>query len=372
LQTSKAEVGNAYAYSEYILKTMRNKPAFHFLDLAITEFWDYLVWYDEFNYGGKGCVKVVEAENQQLDTIMHWQLAMFLPPILQPKFHDWVIEYIELMHQRKRPAGLVNGTARPTQLPIHAAIFNSESEDQTTPGNVLSKSFSRPLQKQIAALIKRQRTEAMHEDLAQDWTFPSMPGSHLSVQNPVLELVKSVMQVLSLDKTITLEARLLRKELLHLFEIREFSSEGTFTNPSTSLSIAQLSCPECSVPKDIDLCRDGDLLSTSAPDGPQNHALTAKCDNCAHPFDRLVIEERLLADVQKMCVQWMTQDLKCKKCSRIRTNDFMEHCACAGKWVGTFKREEMVKKVRIYEGVAGFYGLRMLGNVLEGVVGGLG
>jgi DNA polymerase epsilon subunit 1 len=212
----------------------------------------------------------------------------------------------------------------------------------------------------------------MHEDLAQDWTFPSMPGSHLSVQNPVLELVKSVMQVLSLDKTITLEARLLRKELLHLFEIREFSSEGTFTNPSTSLSIAQLSCPECSVPKDIDLCRDGDLLSTSAPDGPQNHALTAKCDNCAHPFDRLVIEERLLADVQKMCVQWMTQDLKCKKCSRIRTNDFMEHCACAGEWVGTLKREEMVKTVRIYEGVAGFYGLRMLGNVLEGVVGGLG
>jgi DNA polymerase epsilon subunit 1 len=365
LQTSKAEVGNAYAYSQYILKTISTKPAFHFLDLAITEYWDYLVWYDEFNYGGKGCVEVVEAENQELETIMHWQIATFLPPILQPTFNEWVVEYMELMHQRKRPAGLVNGTPRPTQLPIHAPIFNAEDEDQTTPGNVLAKSISKPLQKQIAALIKRQRTEAMHDELVQDWTFPSMPGSHLNLQNPVLELVKSLMQVLSLDKTITLEARLLRKELLHLFEIREFSGDGTFTNPSTSLSVKQLSCPECCVPKDIDLGRDGDLV----PDDAQQQVLAPKCDNCGTTFDRLLIEERLLGDVQKMGIQWMTQDLKCRKCSRIRTNDFMDHCACAGEWITTVKKDDMVKRLRIYEAVAAFYGLKMLGNVLEGVKG---
>ena len=211
LQTSKAEVGNAFAYSQYILKTISTKPAFHFLDLAITEYWDYLVWYDEFNYGGKGCVEVVEAERQDLDTIMHWQMATFLPSILQPNFNDWVVEYIVLMHHRKRPAGIVNGTPRATQLPIHAPMFNAEKEDQTTPGDVLAQTFSKPLKKQIAALIKRQRTEALHEDLLADWAFPRMPGSHLDLQNPVLELVKSLMQVLSLDKTITLEARLLRK-----------------------------------------------------------------------------------------------------------------------------------------------------------------
>lgn len=364
LQTSKAEVGNAYAYSKYILKTINGKPAFTFLDLAITEFWDYLAWYDEFNYGGKGCTEVLEEENQRLDMIMHWQLATFLPPILQPMFNDWVVEYIELMHQRKRPAGLVNGTPRATQLPIHAAIFNSEKDDQTTPGNVLAKNFSKPLQKQIAQLMKRQRTEAMHEELLQDWTFPSMPGSHLNSQNPVLELVKSVMQVLSLDKTITLEARLLRKDLLHLFDIREFSPEGAFTNPSSSLLIRQLSCSECCTPKDIDLCRDSDIASP--PTSEVSHwTLAPKCDQCTAPFDRLAIEERLIADVQKMALQWMTQDLKCKKCSRIRTNDFMDHCACAGEWIGTVKKDELARKLRVYEGVSRFYGLRML----EGVVG---
>ena len=367
LQTSKAEVDNAFAYSQYILKTISTKPAFHFLDLAITEYWDYLVWYDEFNYGGKGCTEVVEAENQNLDTIMHWQIATFLPSILQPNFNDWVVEYIQLMHDRKRPAGLINGAPRPTQLPIHAPVFNSEKDDQTTPGNVLAKSFSKPLQKQIVQLVKRQRTESMHEDLVEDWRFPSMPGSHLNPQDPVLELVKSIMQVLSLDKTITLEARLLRKELLHLFEIREFSAESGFANPSTSLSIKQLSCSECCVPRDIDLCRDSDLV----PSDSTQPSLMPKCDSCGALFDRLLIEERLLGEVQKLTVQWMTQDLKCKKCSRIRMNDFMDHCACAGEWMTTVRRDDVVKQLRIYESVSAFYGLRMLGNVLEGVMSGI-
>lgn len=367
LQTSKAEVGNAYAYSQYILKTISQKPAFHFLDLAITEYWDYLVWYDEFNYGGKGCVKVVEAENQHLDTIMHWQIATFLPPILQPIFNDWVVEYIELMHGRKRPAGVVNGVARSTQLPNHAAVFSSENDDQTASRDVLVKSFSKPLQKQIAHLIKRQRTESLHEDLAEDWRFPTMPGSHLNLQNPVLELVKNIMQVLSLDKTITLEARLLRKDLLHLFEIREFSADGAFANPSTSLVLKQLSCAECTVPRDIDLCRDTGL---AAPDA-QQQSLAPKCEQCGAVFDRLAIEERLLGEVQKMAVQWMTQDLKCKKCSRLRSNEFMDHCACAGDWVTTLKKDDMVKHLRIYEKVAAFYGLRMLESVLTSTVGGV-
>lgn len=368
LQTSKAEVGNAFAYSEYILKTINTKPAFHFLDLAITEYWDYLAWYDEFNYGGKGCVEVVAESEQTLDTIMHWQIATFLPEILQPFFNQWVVEYIEIMHGRKRPAGLMNGaTPRATQLPIHASIFNSEKDDQTTPGTVLQKTFSKPLLKQIQHLIKRQRTESLHEELFSDWTFPTMPGSHLHPQNPVLELVKSLMQVLSLDKTISLEARLLRKDLLHLFDIREFSSEGTFSNPSSTLCIKQLSCPQCCVPKDIDLCRDSDLaLPTNSNNNNNEIILSPQCDNCSHRFDFLAIEERLLSDVSKLALQWMSQDLTCKKCKRVRTNDFMEHCACAGEWVGTVERGKILRELKVYESVSRYYGLKMLEGVVKG------
>jgi DNA polymerase epsilon subunit 1 len=383
LQTSKAEVGNAYAYSQYILKTIQGKQGFHFLDLRIEEYWDYLVWYDEFNYGGKGCTEVLserleqEQEGGGLETVMHWQFATFLPPILQGVFREWVVEYIELMHGRKKPGpggaagggGAGGGAPRATQLPIHAKVFNSESEDQTIPGNVLEKNFAKPLKKQIQHLIRRQRTESLHPELLEDWRFPSLPGSHLDLQNPVLELVKSIMQVLSLDKTITLEARLLRKELLAMFEIREFSPEGSFANPSTSLCIKQVSCSECCVPRDIDLCRDSDLLPPP-PDASQPRILAPRCLHCTHPFDRLALEERLLSEVQKLVLQWTTQDLKCAKCGQLRTNEFQEFCVCAGPWRPTVEKEHVGKRLQVLGRVAEWWGLAMLGNVVEGVVGG--
>lgn len=373
LQTTKAEVGNAYAYSQYILKTVNAKPSFNFLDLAITEYWDYLVWYDEFNYGGKGCTEVVEAENQTLTTIMEWQIGSFLPPILQPEFNDWIVKYMDLMHERKRPSNLVNGTPRLTQLPMHASALSSEKDDQTTPGTVLAQTFSRPLKKRMNALVKQQKNETIHSDLAADWTFPTLPGSHLNLQNPVLQLVKSIMQVLSLDKTITLEARLLRKELLFLFDIREFSADGAFANPSTSLAIKQLSCPECCLPRDIDLCRDGDVVPADPASSSSAAAktLAVKCLNCDALFDRLAIEERLLGEVQKVVLGWSTQDLKCGKCWRVRANEFMDHCSCAGEWVTTVKREDVVKGLRVYRAVALFYGFRMLEDVVGGVIEGV-
>jgi len=368
LQTTKAEVGNAYAYSQYILKTVQAKPLFQFLDLEIKEYWDYLAWYDEFNYGGKGCQQVVEAENQTLDTIMCWQLATFLPTPLQPVFHDWVVEFIDLMHARKHPT--IDGLApRATQLPLRPLTI-----DPTEATQFLPKSFTKPLYKQVSSFLRRQHTELLHPDLASDYVFPQLPGSHLPLTNPVLQLVKSLTQVLSLDKTITLEARLLRKELLTLFDIREFSAEATFANPSASLCVRGLVCDECTAVRDLDLCRAAELLPPPAPPSdsanPNPPLPKWKCENCQTPYDRLRIEEHLVTDVQKMIVEWCTQDLKCGKCSRLRTNEFMEHCACAGEWVSTQKREEIRSRLKVYGNVARFFQLVMLEAVVTECVEG--
>ncbi|KAH8761488.1 hypothetical protein F5882DRAFT_477713 [Hyaloscypha sp. PMI_1271] len=364
LQTTKSEVGNAYAYSQYILKSIKAKPLFHFLDLEIKEYWDYLVWYDEFNYGGKACTEVVEAENQTLDCVMHWQLSKFLPSPLQPIFHDWVVEFVEIMHKLKKPRTLVDGvesTPRPTQLPVRA--LGEDKEDKI----ILGKEFEKPLKRQIAGLIRRQKDEMLHPELASDYSFPVLPGSHLKFSNPVLQLVKSLMQVLSLDKNITMEARLLRKELLSMFEIREFSSEARFENPSESLKIRQVICDNCTMARDLDFCRDEDLIPLEGADVVRPW----KCGFCDAEYNRLEIEERLIAQVERVVTEWNTQDLKCERCGGVRVNDFMEHCACSGQWSETVKREEVVKRVKVYGNVAKCYGLRMLGVIVDEVLGGL-
>ena len=370
LQTTKAEVGNAYAFSQYILSTIKAKPLFQFLDLEIKEYWDYLAWYDEFNYGGKGCTQVVEAEKQNLDNIMCWQLATFLPPRLQPVFHDWVLEFIELMHARKEPllAGANSGEPRPTQIP-----FRSLTVDPTEATQVLPKSFVKPLFKQTSQLLRRQQNEMHHRDLASDHVFPTLPGSHLNgLTNPVLQLIKSILQALSLDKSINLETRGLRKDLLALFDIREFSPAASFANPSASLPVRGLLCGECTSPVELDLCRTAAVVPPpgAAANGSTNAAASApplpqwRCSTCDSALDKLGIEEALVAEAEKLVVQWCTQDVACAKCGRLRANDFMQHCACAGVWAATKDRDAVVRKLRVLANVAGFYRLKMLESVV--------
>jgi DNA polymerase epsilon subunit 1 len=362
LQTTKAEVGNAYAYSQYIIKSIKSKSLFHFIDLEIKEYWDYLVWYDEFNYGGRACQVVADSEEQNLETIMHWQMATFLPVRLQPIFQDWVIEFIQLMHKLKRPENIeFDSTIRLTQLP------NKPQEADGDTQIILNKTFEKPMKKVIVALINQQKRELMHPELAEDYSFPFLPGSHLTLRNPILELVKSIMQVLSLDKNITLEARLLRKELLTLFEIREFSKEGTFTNPSESLKLLQVSCDSCTMTRDLDLCRDEDLFGSSGENGGQSW----QCSFCHTEFDRVSIEERLLAMVEGWATEWACQDLKCERCGALRVNEFMEHCTCSGGWKEVLSRDEVLRKLAVMKRAARYYGLKMLGNVVEGLYEGL-
>ncbi|KAF2459389.1 DNA polymeras-like protein epsilon [Lineolata rhizophorae] len=381
LQTTKAEVGNAYAYSQYILKTVKSKPLFHFLDLDIKEYWDYLAWYDEFNYGGKGCREVVEAENQTLDTIMHWHFATFLPPILQPKFHQRVVEFIEIMHERKRPAPLpgANGEPRPTQL-----IFKSLTNDPTEKTDILATSgFAKSLHKQMSQVIRQQQSQQHHSVLASDWIFPTQPGgTQVRLTNPAFQLVKSLVQVISLDKVIALEARLLRKELLALFDVREFAPDAYFVNPAPSLPLpGGLVCDDCTSTREVDLCREPDLLppaptSTGTDASENQHAQHApptwKCTLCGAPYDMLRVEERLVSEVQRIAVTWATQDVACAKCARVRVNEFMEHCACAGEWVGTVKggREDIRKKLSVLGNVARIYRFKMLEEAVKEVEGG--
>ena len=370
LQTTKVEVANAYAYSQYVVKSIKSKPLFHFLDLTIKEYWDYLIWYDKFNFGGKACQEIVEVETQPLNTIMHWQLNSFLPKPYQPIFHDWIVEFIEAMHQQKHPEqGTDEGPPRSTQIPIRSPVEDKE----TTSSTIIHKSaalgtISTPLKRQIQSLISRYRAEMVNPTLATDHSFPLLPGSHLDFKNthPVLQLIRSIMHVFLLDRGITNEVRLLRKDLLALFEIKEFSASAKFQNPSESLLLQQIICAQCMISRDLDLCRTGDILppnSISESDGVIQ-ARPWRCTDCGHEYDRLALEERLIAQVQLLLSQWQMQDLACSKCKRLRLNDFMEHCGCGGEWKETMRRDEVQRKIKMMERVVEGYGLKMLGEVV--------
>lgn len=393
LQTSKQEVANAYAYTQYILKSIQQRPLFHFLGLEVKDYWDVLVWYDQYNYGGKGTQTVDETTSDaSLDTVMHWQMAQFLPKPIEPIFSDWVVEFIEILQKTKRGSEVT-----PTGQHEHTfiSLTNADPNSMEVTTVLQDNDFSRPLRKQITSLIRRQREELLHPELASDWSFPVLPGGSLeltksltsrnthSSKDPVLELVKLLMQVLSLSKPLQLETRLLRKELLSLFDVKEFGPEARFENPSSSLRFENLICDTCTMVRDIDLCRDEDIMPILVPSSTTPGLATTNkiqkpwpCLNpdCSVEYSRIAIEQQAIARLESLVLQWQVQDLQCAKCHALQGDDmvFAERCAgCGGAWEGVLdgkqkqKKREVVRLLDVLERVAGVYELRMLGDVVR-------
>ncbi|KAF3906314.1 hypothetical protein ABW20_dc0103392 [Dactylellina cionopaga] len=369
LQTTKAEVGTAFAYSQYILKAIKAKPLFNFLDLDIKEYWDYLIWYDPFNYGGLACSEVVEAENQQLNLIMHWQFSKALPQTMQEAFTSWVVEFINIIHGFKHPdSELSESTQRLTQLP---AKVNGESKEDTRDVQTLPKEFIKPLKKHIGQLLRLQHDIILHPDRQAEFEFPYLPGTKLASSNAALELVKALSAVFALPKDLMLSTRQLRKDLLHMFDIKEFSKEGVFENTTESLRFEQVICQNCTMSRDLDFCKDEDLLPELDLDGKPSKERAWKCFNCGHEYERLALQERMVANVEEMLIRYSTQDLVCGKCKKVKTSDFQEHCVCSGVWKLTVSKEETVMKLKVYKSVAEYYSLQMLEENVKVVLDGI-
>lgn len=67
-----------------------------------------------------------------------------------------------------------------------------------------------------------------------------MFGSRYRLRCPALEFVKYACKILSLDKNVTNQVLKLKKDLLKIVNVREFSEEAQFIDPSLSLVMPQV------------------------------------------------------------------------------------------------------------------------------------
>lgn len=73
-----------------------------------------------------------------------------------------------------------------------------------------------------------------------DEDFPEQFGSRYKLKCPALEFVKYVCKILSLDKNIQNQVIKLKKDLLKIVNVREFSDEAQFVDPSLTFVIPQV------------------------------------------------------------------------------------------------------------------------------------
>jgi DNA polymerase epsilon subunit 1 len=272
------------------------------------------------------------------------------------------------MHESKDP-DMLNGTPRiPTQYrgaePLSSPDHKRKDDEDYVPG-LIDQHFAKPLISRVKFLLRRQNDAESRGDngLLETFLFPDAPGS-TTRRNPTLQFVKYICAIFSLSKEHHLEARMLRRDLLSILDIAEFSKEGIFTDPSESFKISQVVCSHCGSARDLDFCKDADLL----PDEEGDHTVAWRCIQCHHEYSQLALQERMVVQMQSLITAYQLQDLKCSRCKQVRGDELSEHCVCSGEWVGSIGMMEMRKRLGVFKSVAEFYRLDMLRGTVEEIL----
>jgi len=74
--------------------------------------------------------------------------------------------------------------------------------------------------------------------------------------NPALEIIKAVTKVLELDSSIGEVVARLRRNLLKLIGIGEFSEAAEWTEPCGNVVLPEVICNNCNHCRDLNLCKD--------------------------------------------------------------------------------------------------------------------
>lgn len=338
VRTLKRSIENCYAYAQYIVKAVRSKPLFGYLDLRVERFWDTLLWMDEYNYAGQYLpADASEFLSTHLEAYLRWQISDFLPPIYQGEFSDWVGLFLE---------GIVKSRSNEGEAEVNKIEEIKNDDEEIKPdaeGKPLHLIYE-PLKKRVRKLYSKQNSLILSEAYKSEYEFPVLAGLHLKMGNPTLELVKSLCAVFALSKKHNLEARALRKELLSLLDVREFSEESIFKNPSMSLRVPGVFCGGCGSVRDLDFCRDDDIWNCP----------------CGTEYNKVGLEEALVAEFLRTVASFYSQDLKCNRCGKIREDELSAYCVCSGEFEGVESRVSLLRRAQVYENVAKYYGLRLL------------
>ncbi|KAL9936385.1 hypothetical protein V8E36_004453, partial [Tilletia maclaganii] len=381
LLTNKPTAGSAAAYGRYLTSAVTSRELFKHLTLDIVHYWEYLLFLDISNFGGVMSSNPDQLElSEKFDVEMNWNIGIFLPPILQPRFNAVVGNYIFQLHENKRkatdlfermPLRVIQDQA--VNAPATSLGEDGSIGDAVEPVKSKEEQFARDhinhkLTRRLLELVKEIREEYdaarprfdSEPNLLEAWSFPQLPGSHLKLRNPTLEFIKNICAVLSLGGgALASEVQICKRNLLDLIGVREFATEAEWRNPCEPFKLGLVICEFCNDDRWMDFCRDPDLLSGDTE---------WRCSKCDFPYDRAAIEARLIDVLNGYLSAFALQDLRCLRCGTIRADNMGERCQCAGTWGLLVTRREAVHKIRSLGTIASWHGFENLKATVDQVM----
>ncbi|OQV25773.1 DNA polymerase epsilon catalytic subunit A [Hypsibius exemplaris] len=387
--TDRGNVNEALAQVRYTMHRVCEEKLFRVLVFSPRRIWTTMLWLDASNFAALR-VKMPEGSEldrtqredetfsdffgdlsffsqEQKDTdhphINHfWNLATFLPDMCRTMFQTVVGAYV---HQASR---LFHEYYKVTSGEILSQHGTEDGEEEAgierktiEPVRLLRKKIETDMTDlmlqnvvKVTRILPSNKERRDGKDIEEYPVFPEAPGSVFQMQNPALELIKSVCKVLSLHEEVEKEVRKMKRDLLKMIGIGEFAPVAEWKDPCVTYVVPEVICSRCNCCRDLDLCKDQTVM--------RDGSLVWKCTypKCGQTYDSVEIEQRLFVALKKMNTSYHLQDLRCPKCRQIFERHVSRTCSCGGQFKNTIPREAFLTKMRIFENISRHFRMETL------------
>jgi DNA polymerase epsilon subunit 1 len=300
INTKKKSVVDALSYADFICQSIRNKELFHSVNLSYKQCWSCLLWLDCYNYTGvtgqlpEELVNDIEEQNEGESKVdINWSICESLSENCQKELENFLTSYIE----------------------------------QLISGNEGSK---------VLKLMSHQ---------IYDIVLTLHQSSGRSQEGPALDFIKTLVKILSVDVSISEELNSLRRDMLRLVGIGEFSEKAEWKDEMKSYMLTEIICQACNYCRDLDLMKD---KHRAIKDGTP----IWYCSQCYVNYENEEIEKRLLDILNRKLMSYTLQDLQCDRCKQIKQDNLMTYCTCAGAYKTLIDPNDTKNLVKVLNKIA--------------------
>uniref|UniRef100_J3LD65 DNA polymerase epsilon catalytic subunit n=1 Tax=Oryza brachyantha TaxID=4533 RepID=J3LD65_ORYBR len=354
IDTGKVELPSARAYCDSLLKTLQTRDIFEWVELEPLHYWHSLLFMDQYNYGGIQAKMQNETSedgadgDNDIDIVSSWNIAEYLPKATQDHFVLIVSEFLYVPWKyMKEQVALRSTTRDDTSCTPSITILAAENLEVQVIGylrNQISNYFADKLLRIVSDILHHFKGKGKSESVEH---ANQEPDPHTHKGDAALEFIKHICAVLALDQNVQHDILRMRKNLLKLVRVKEFSPEAQFQDPCASFTLPNVICSYCNDCRDLDLCRDSTL---------QGQEWRCAVPQCGQPYHREQMENALLQVVRQRERLYHLQDLVCLRCRQVKAAHLSEQCSCGGAFRCKEESSQYLRKCN----PAGYEGLDFL------------
>jgi DNA polymerase epsilon subunit 1 len=320
--TEKEIYENSKSYITYLLSSLQKKKLFSWIEFDINKYYEILMWNDKYNYAG---MNITKEDSGKLE--LNWNYSKYLPGSLKKQFLITISDYIVKVYQKK-----MDLIKNPNEISNN---FNLNDEIEIYSKEIIENYFTPNLIKFVDAI----GNSLMDEDFQKNQL--NYDFSNLSSKD--VEFIKIITHTLSIDKSVFDETLKLKKNLLKFTNITSsFHNESLFTEKKNLFLLTDVFCQYCNAVQDLNLFELSD---------PNNII----CNSCSNPYEKDIIENKLIDLLQQYVLLYQIQDLKCSKCSLTKEDNMSNNCECSGGFVCKEDKNDIINTFKRFDEISTFF-----------------